>query len=353
MLQCTGPIPIHEDNQGFISTANGDSNMNGQQMKHAYIQFHFIKEAVKTGQIELKYMPSRDRLADFLTKSVPKPVLTHGLTSLGVLQLGFCLLTKRKFQARIAEVDEDEQEKRIAFLAINSNRQLEALLANNMEKRTIIDSVASNHMFTNKNDFDTLENSTGAVQIGQEGVKIANEGKGPVTKNSNGRKIPFQNALYIPKLPYNPISLSQTWNKGGDLKQLAKNELTIEKINQSFFGGNIDTGLIHIKFNQTQAILSEHERLGHPGKEKEQEDGEPIDPVEEVPQQNEDRTADVPEIPQRDDIRDPLVIRLRITPVQNESVEEQQPDQDVQVVEGANNQNCPCLKWEMRTEAPK
>ncbi|MBW0580268.1 hypothetical protein O181_119983, partial [Austropuccinia psidii MF-1] len=65
-----------------------------------------------------------------------------------------------------------------------------------MNKQTILDSGASDHMFTSKKNFDTLENSTGAVQIGQEGVKIPIKGKGPVTKSSNGRKITFQNALY-------------------------------------------------------------------------------------------------------------------------------------------------------------
>ncbi|MBW0522042.1 hypothetical protein O181_061757, partial [Austropuccinia psidii MF-1] len=175
---------------------------------------------------------------------------------------------KRSFQEKIAEVDEDEQEESFAFLAINNNREVEALLANNMNKQTILDSGASDHMFTNKNDFDTLENSTGAAQIGQEGVKIPIEGKGSVTKNSNERKITFQNALYVPKLPYNLISLSQIWNKGGDLRRLPKNKFTIEKRNQILFGGDIENGLLHIKFNQTQAIISKHERLGHPGKEK-------------------------------------------------------------------------------------
>ncbi|MBW0535573.1 hypothetical protein O181_075288 [Austropuccinia psidii MF-1] len=85
---CEGPIPVHEDNQGCINTANGDSNVNGKRMKHVDIQLHFVKEAVKSGRIRLQYTPSKDMLADFLTKSVPKPVLTQALDSLGVLSLG-------------------------------------------------------------------------------------------------------------------------------------------------------------------------------------------------------------------------------------------------------------------------
>ncbi|MBW0538635.1 hypothetical protein O181_078350 [Austropuccinia psidii MF-1] len=82
------PIPVYKDNQGCINTANGDSNVNAKHMKHVDIQLHFVKEAVKTGRIRLQYTPSKDMLADFLTKSVPKPILTHALSSLGVLSLG-------------------------------------------------------------------------------------------------------------------------------------------------------------------------------------------------------------------------------------------------------------------------
>ncbi|MBW0538331.1 hypothetical protein O181_078046, partial [Austropuccinia psidii MF-1] len=83
-----GPIPVHEDNQGCINTANGDSNVNSRRMKHVDIQLHFVKEAIKCGRIQLRYTPSKEMLADFLTKSVPKPVLIHALDSLGVFRLG-------------------------------------------------------------------------------------------------------------------------------------------------------------------------------------------------------------------------------------------------------------------------
>ncbi|MBW0524276.1 hypothetical protein O181_063991 [Austropuccinia psidii MF-1] len=83
ILQSLEPIPVYEDNQGCINMANGDSNVNGKGMKHVDIQLHFVKEAVKAGRIQLQYTPSKDMFADFLTKAVPKPVLTHALNSLG------------------------------------------------------------------------------------------------------------------------------------------------------------------------------------------------------------------------------------------------------------------------------
>ncbi|MBW0461261.1 hypothetical protein O181_000976 [Austropuccinia psidii MF-1] len=62
--------------------------------------------------------------------------------------------------------------------------------------------------------------------------------------------------------------------------------------------------------------------------DKEEEDEEPIVPVKEITQKNEDRTTDVPEITQRDKRREPLVILIRISPAQNEFAEEKQPDQE-------------------------
>ncbi|MBW0537361.1 hypothetical protein O181_077076, partial [Austropuccinia psidii MF-1] len=82
------PIPVHEDNQGCISTANGDSSINGKHMKHVDIQLHFVKEAIKTSRIRLVYTPTNDMLADFLTKSTPRTALCRALKLLGVVRLG-------------------------------------------------------------------------------------------------------------------------------------------------------------------------------------------------------------------------------------------------------------------------
>ncbi|MBW0497554.1 hypothetical protein O181_037269 [Austropuccinia psidii MF-1] len=69
LLLGSSAIPVHEDNQGCISTANGDSGINGKRMKHMDIQLHFVKEAIKTSKIQLIYTPTDNMLADFLTKS--------------------------------------------------------------------------------------------------------------------------------------------------------------------------------------------------------------------------------------------------------------------------------------------
>ncbi|MBW0534108.1 hypothetical protein O181_073823 [Austropuccinia psidii MF-1] len=81
-------IPIHEDNQGCISTINGDCSVNNKRMKHVDIQLHFIKEAVRNGVLKIVYTPTSHMLADFLTKSVSWSILARCLLSLGVLSLG-------------------------------------------------------------------------------------------------------------------------------------------------------------------------------------------------------------------------------------------------------------------------
>ncbi|MBW0462001.1 hypothetical protein O181_001716 [Austropuccinia psidii MF-1] len=81
------PILIWNDNQSCINTANSDSNFNNKHMKHVNIQLHFVREAVKSKDFLLKYVPSGSMLADFLTKSVNRNVLERALCALGVLRL--------------------------------------------------------------------------------------------------------------------------------------------------------------------------------------------------------------------------------------------------------------------------
>ncbi|MBW0541403.1 hypothetical protein O181_081118, partial [Austropuccinia psidii MF-1] len=81
-------IPIYEDNQSCINTANGDCNLNNRRMKHVDIQLHFSKEAIKSSFVCLVYTPTSSMLADFLTKSVSRPVLSRSLCSLRVVGLG-------------------------------------------------------------------------------------------------------------------------------------------------------------------------------------------------------------------------------------------------------------------------
>ncbi|MBW0495926.1 hypothetical protein O181_035641 [Austropuccinia psidii MF-1] len=96
LVSCNTPIPIHEDNQACINMANGNSNIHAKRMKHIDIQLDFVKECIKYEKICLVYTPIKDMLADFLTKSVPRPSLTQALHALGVFSLGVRGVLKMK-----------------------------------------------------------------------------------------------------------------------------------------------------------------------------------------------------------------------------------------------------------------
>jgi len=60
---------IFEDNQSAICIAK--SQLSRKRTKHIDIKYHFIRDLVETGCINLKYCPSENMLADMLTKALP------------------------------------------------------------------------------------------------------------------------------------------------------------------------------------------------------------------------------------------------------------------------------------------
>ncbi|MBW0504170.1 hypothetical protein O181_043885 [Austropuccinia psidii MF-1] len=88
LAKLESPILIYKDNQACIKPANGDCNLNNKRLKHVDIKLHFIKEVIKNKVVCLRYIPSAQMLADFLTKSVSRDNLEKSLQSLSVLQLG-------------------------------------------------------------------------------------------------------------------------------------------------------------------------------------------------------------------------------------------------------------------------
>ena len=64
------PTIILEDNQSAISTSK-NPQFHGCT-KHIEIKFHFVREQVKGGAVELKYCPTEEMVADMLTKGLPQ-----------------------------------------------------------------------------------------------------------------------------------------------------------------------------------------------------------------------------------------------------------------------------------------
>ncbi|KAJ0389139.1 hypothetical protein ATCC90586_010323 [Pythium insidiosum] len=61
-------VVVLEDNQGAIALAKNPEFH--KRTKHIDIRYHFVRENVETGNIELQYCPTQDMLADLLTKPI-------------------------------------------------------------------------------------------------------------------------------------------------------------------------------------------------------------------------------------------------------------------------------------------
>jgi hypothetical protein len=63
-------IPFYVDNQSAIAVAKNPEHHN--RMKHIENRMHFLRDCVQNGNISIRWVPSKDNLADFLTKPLPK-----------------------------------------------------------------------------------------------------------------------------------------------------------------------------------------------------------------------------------------------------------------------------------------
>ena len=64
------PTVIQEDNQGAISLSK-NPRLHGR-MKHVDIRYNYISEKVEEKKIVLEYCPTKDMVADILTKALSK-----------------------------------------------------------------------------------------------------------------------------------------------------------------------------------------------------------------------------------------------------------------------------------------
>jgi hypothetical protein len=65
-----GAVQIHSDSQSAISLVKNP--VQHQNTKHIRIQYHFIRERYKDGEVNFKYISTKDQPADFLTKAVSR-----------------------------------------------------------------------------------------------------------------------------------------------------------------------------------------------------------------------------------------------------------------------------------------
>lgn len=65
-----GCVTVMEDNQGAIALAKNP--VAHARTKHIDIRYHYIREALQSGLIDLQYCPTSEMNADLLTKPLPK-----------------------------------------------------------------------------------------------------------------------------------------------------------------------------------------------------------------------------------------------------------------------------------------
>jgi hypothetical protein len=64
------PLILHGDNQGSLTLAKNP--VYHTRTKHIDIQHHFVCEKVTNGTIALKYIPTKEMVANAMTKSLPR-----------------------------------------------------------------------------------------------------------------------------------------------------------------------------------------------------------------------------------------------------------------------------------------
>lgn len=69
-IDCSDPTVIFEDNQSCIKVA--EEPREHKRMKHIDVKYNFIRDAITNKEVDVKYIPSNDQIADIMTKSLGK-----------------------------------------------------------------------------------------------------------------------------------------------------------------------------------------------------------------------------------------------------------------------------------------
>lgn len=76
-------VIIYQDNQSTIKMSTQET-YNFKRSKHLLVRENYVRERIMTGDIEIRYMPTRDMLADILTKPVEKGTLERSLDQMSL-----------------------------------------------------------------------------------------------------------------------------------------------------------------------------------------------------------------------------------------------------------------------------
>ena len=79
-LMC--PVLLYCGNMSAIAVANNDKYH--ARTKHINIRYHFIREAITRGLIDLRHCPTEDMATDIFTKTLPRPTFEQLRLLVGV-----------------------------------------------------------------------------------------------------------------------------------------------------------------------------------------------------------------------------------------------------------------------------
>ena len=81
-LDMSSPTALHIDNQSAIAIARNPEFHD--RTKHIDVCYHFLRQVVEDKSIELEYIPTRDQVADTLTKGLPPASYSKFREEMGV-----------------------------------------------------------------------------------------------------------------------------------------------------------------------------------------------------------------------------------------------------------------------------
>jgi hypothetical protein len=84
-----GATTLYCDNQAAIFNANNERISN--HSKHIAMRYNHVRDLIKRGKIALEYLPTKQMLADPLTKSLSGDKITKVMRDMGLLPIKQCL----------------------------------------------------------------------------------------------------------------------------------------------------------------------------------------------------------------------------------------------------------------------